>query len=66
METHRLLTGLGFLLFIPQAFTNPWANDSAVGALLRGRLRPTPAHLPQLLDVLGLVLVLAGLAIRWI
>lgn len=66
MPTHRLLTGLGFLFFVPHAFMNSWTNDSPLGALLRGQLRPIPAHLPQLLDVLGLVLVIIGLASRWI
>lgn len=63
-EPFRLLTGLGFLLLAPEAFRNPISLRTPLRQAFAPRPRSSGAH--DWLAGLGVLLLLAALALRWL
>ena len=63
-EPFRLLTGLGFLLLAPEAFRNPISLRMPLPQAFAPRPRTSGAH--DWLAALGVLLLLAALAMRWL
>lgn len=64
-QSFRLLTGLGFLLLAPEAFRNP-VNLSMPLRQAFKTTGPRVGGWSDWLAALGVVLLLAALAIRWL
>lgn len=63
--TYHLLAGLGFLLITPNAYLDPVDGNAKVSTLFRIQPRPPTARIPQLLSMLGTILLIASFAVRW-
>ena len=63
-EPFRLMTGLGFLLLAPEAFRNPISLRMPLRQAFAPRPRTSGAH--DWLAALGVLLLLAALAVRWL
>ncbi len=63
-EPSRLMTGLGFLLLAPEAFRNPISLRMPLRQAFAQRSRMSGAH--DWLAALGVLLLIAALAVRWL
>ena len=63
-ELFRLMTGLGFLLLAPEAFRNPVSLRTPLRQAFAPRPRTSGSH--DWLAALGVLLLLAAVAMRWL
>lgn len=64
--THHLLAALGFLLIAPNAYLNPIDGNAKASTLFKVQPRREAVGLPQLLGMLGTLLLLASFAVQWV
>ena len=64
--TYRLLAGLGFVLMAPNAYFNPINLAMPVRNIFKPQMRPNASKPAQYIGLIGLLILVAGLVVRWL